>query len=536
MMNLRSFQIVLVVSSGSIVACIAGMACSSPTEVLVVERSIVSAYAHQGVPVGFDRRGGYVVFDDQRRPSFEAVKTAYPVLHFTGANADGSAMAYTSLAKIASAQPTEMVSIDLEEGVRMSISDLIPTGQLVIEHREDPVLIQRPNAFITSAAWHPRDPDLIAYAYSQVGDAGIVVLNRQTGEERDLFRGALAPDYIAWSDDGAAVGAYIEDTTAPVQEFGHGIAMHPKRWGFVSLTTGNFLNPERETGGDRASLVLDPAKEIHFLTAGHARLADPFGDGEARFRTAAGDSVFRADQVRFRSPEALVFVNFDGDRMALWATNGALPPQEIVQAMSVAYYIPMDIGETPIAFTQVGSGYNPGCAVWNHAGAMKYAIDMQIVTSDPNKDQIIVSAAGSITTFAGGWACNKADQPSGPSYDGSTCFSYQNPCNANGGWGNYIIIGHADGKYSFYGHLEPSNFKPTKCGPVAKGCWLGDEGATGASSGKKNGCGDHLHFQWQSGNFSGSSSIAGAFQDAAALGAGSCTSQNPLTVAMSCAL
>ncbi|HEY8739020.1 MAG TPA: peptidoglycan DD-metalloendopeptidase family protein [Candidatus Dormibacteraeota bacterium] len=67
--------------------------------------------------------------------------------------------------------------------------------------------------------------------------------------------------------------------------------------------------------------------------------------------------------------------------------------------------------------------------------------------------------------------------------DGGLAYTYP----GNSGYGNHIIVVHANGFTSLYGHL--SSFAVTSGSAVAKGQRIGAEGSTGFSSGP------HLHFE-----------------------------------------
>ena len=60
-------------------------------------------------------------------------------------------------------------------------------------------------------------------------------------------------------------------------------------------------------------------------------------------------------------------------------------------------------------------------------------------------------------------------------------------CGCGGGYGNYVIISHGNGKVSIYGHL--SAVSATSGSKVKKGQKIGEVGTTGYSTGP------HLHFQ-----------------------------------------
>ncbi len=60
-------------------------------------------------------------------------------------------------------------------------------------------------------------------------------------------------------------------------------------------------------------------------------------------------------------------------------------------------------------------------------------------------------------------------------------------CGCGGGYGNYVVVSHGNGKVSIYGHL--SAVYATKGQEVKKGDKIGEVGSTGYSTGP------HLHFQ-----------------------------------------
>jgi len=166
-------------------------------------------------------------------------------------------------------------------------------------------------------------------------------------------------------------------------------------------------------------------------------------------------------------------------------------------------------------------------------------------------DEALLSGPGTTYNGLSNATCNCVDSGS----DGSTCSIYSTSsscvktskdkkisCNTSSstsgyGWGNHVIFLHADGKYTKYTHIEYGTVKVMTSGTSASaGCWVGDEGGTGASSGNKNGCGDHVHFQWQSGGSRSDPSVSGSFSETGALTSSSCKTYTPTLGAMSCSL
>jgi murein DD-endopeptidase MepM/ murein hydrolase activator NlpD len=457
------------------------------------------------------------------------------VLHFAGANADASEIAYTSLAKVDVKGSGVPRPVGLDDALQITLDDLVPTGRLVVEHADGRTrVISSENAFVTSAAWHPSDANIIAYGYSEGDQYAIAIHDLSTGQDRDLVRGALTPDYVVWSDDGRAVGAYMDDASLPAAQAAGEHAGEPlRRWQSFDALQTERIGPATFLNGKAVFAFDGPALTLALETAAVLKLHDALGDQQAVLeRSQNGHLVsetFRADQVRYLSSKGLALVNFDAKSNSLWATDRVLPPQQIGIASAVSYHIPYTIWGKPVSFTQVGSGYGGGClfsggGAGDHVGTMAYAIDMQI-QSPYNGDEVIASANGTVSSWNASTNCNYGD---------ADCSL---PDCASSNWGNYIIISHADGKWTMYAHLEVgSNFKVTHTGAISTPCWMVDEGGTGTSSGNKNTCGDHLHFQWQNGSTTGSQSVAGTFVDAPTLGSGSCIAQNPTSGIMSCSL
>lgn len=487
-----------------------------------------------GLPVGFDRQAGMISFR-KGIAYFDALDTRYPVLHFTGMNADRTMIAYTSLALPDNDRKGEFVDVDLMDAMVMPLMSLVPSGRLVLERPDGTTTtVTRKHSYIVAAAWHPTDPNRIGFSYMEGDRYGLSVFDVRTGIQEEVLQEDLTPELIVWSDDGNRLGAYRADPSLPHRELsaGHeGIYDIAHRWQYVAVSTSDRESDVGQPTFDHGSMSFvesSTLSQVAFEHGGVVTLPEGVSSGSAYFERDGEALVteLRTDQIRHVSRRGLAFVNYDESGMHLFATNGLEAPQLVALSggMSINYYIPLHSSEGSY-FTQVGSGYG-GCNLWDHTGSMAYAVDLQIPTS--NYDEVIASANGTISGGASGVTCN--------SLDTTGCAIYSSPCSSNGGWGNYVMIAHADGRYTFYGHLENTNYQVHMSGvSVSRGCWLADEGGTGYSIGNKNGCGDHMHFQWQTSGSRGAASVSGGFWETT-LNSGSCGSHSPVTGIMSCSL
>ena len=153
---------------------------------------------------------------------------------------------------------------------------------------------------------------------------------------------------------------------------------------------------------------------------------------------------------------------------------------------------------------------------------MAYAYDMQATAGN---EAILAAGDGTIAYLFRTVTCNSLDTVG--------CTDYSSTCSSNGGWGNAVVLQHADGLWTKYTHLRQSSVIPTVTGRSAGiGCQLATEGHTGATVGIKNGCGDHLHFQRQTSSSVNGVSTSITFSDATS--PLSCTTYQSLNAGRSC--
>jgi hypothetical protein len=465
----------------------------------------------------------YVRKDDTARAV--QVRTALPVLYYAGLSRTGKFRAYTTLAAYNQFAPGGRDEISAAEVSKRHDAVLVPSGDLYVENVSTGAYwqIDGPEQYVVAAAWSPTNPEMIAYTFSSGAAYGIAVIHAVTKEGKVLRERDVVPDYLAWSPSGLSVQFYREETVQ---------ALFSDEEIAGSLHQDSAAVEVANAAAEPWSLQL-PMLEIKSASnsvPAPFRIALPGGT------SARGDNLFGRSTLRLSDPSGKVLGQADADAIVgvvpsgiLFKTFGADHTElgfiarrgtvaHLVVKVAVSYWLPFFAFTSPtLTVTQTGNGYSPNCQVWDHtiAQGMGYAYDMQ---AKPGSEYIEASASGTVAYLAKTFTCNSLDDGS---VDGTRCPDYTNPCSSNSGFGNVIILQHADGTWTKYAHLKPSSVLPTANGQsVGRGCHIATQGHTGATRGNlPNGCGDHLHFQRQSSGALTGSSISISFAD----------TSNPLT-------
>lgn len=514
-----------------------------------------------GLPVGFDRQAGYVVFNEDGKPSFTRVATTHPVLHFSGDNLDGTMIVYTAIAKLKMDAPRNREPVSLHDSLELTLDDLVPTGELVVEKDGEASIVSKEGEFATFAAWSPIDPNVLAYtAACENGEYRFVTMDVRDGNRLLEVNGVFAPDYLAWSDDGKTIGLYGSTESNNVDTGSAFYEEELENDSVYSFLTFDVVNGERLFDTDEAigqsrirPSVFDLSMNVEFENGGRMITDHFLGDKETVFESKDGiRQVVKVEQIRHRSGKGVVYVNTVDHLMSLYAMNGkdwsgeseGAPPPAVMSATSVTYYIPMPSGSS-VTITQIGKRYTGWCSVsgyYSHTTTSKmgYAIDIQLPTGSSYDE---IQASGTAATY------NSSDTVTCNYGDTSSCADRTSSCGNN--FGNWVILLHADGYYTLYGHMEYGSTAPTMSGAsAAAGCYLGDQGHTGASQGDvydsdygtTQKCGDHLHFQKQSGGSTSSSSVTVSFSEVSSYtttapsSRTTCATGTPSKAGMSCAL
>ena len=336
-------------------------ACDSGGELSEIDaESLAQVQTTKSLPVAFDRVAGYVAFDvTTNEPSFVQIQTTHPALHFAGMNLDESAIAYTNLARFKDGVPLNREQITLQDSLKVTLDQLVPTGELIVEKNGEATTISVQGEMATFATWSPVDSNILAYSYARFDTYGIAVVNIATQKRFVLTEGDFAPDYIAWSDDGKSIGIYVSDPLLATDDTdlhsnGEFNDEPPMIWQIFDLTTHTrIFKSDIQTCWNRCDFsVLDSSMEIQFPEA-RVFIPNVMGGEVTVFDNYSPWYSFRADQIRYRSERGMAFVNFESDRMILFATNGVDEPMKVAIAATVTYKLPFSASST-VNMTQVG--------------------------------------------------------------------------------------------------------------------------------------------------------------------------------------
>jgi hypothetical protein len=466
------------------------------------------------IPTGIDGKAYDIIVVSDQKPLLQPIQTTLPVLFYAGTSADSRYEAYTSLAAYDELAPNGRREVT---SARLSIEakeHLVPTGELVIEDKTTGARwnANSPNQYAVSAAWSPRNPNLIAFTFSSGSDYGLAVANVRSKTVKVVQSNNVLPDKIAWDSSGENVQFYEKDNAPSMLEVRGESSSHfalaqaavaatsdaksSATWS-TQLPQPDAFKGRMEGNSNQAFFILLP-DGIRFTGT------DLVGSSEGELRNSKGELLRRVttDVIAGVASEGIAFKNFlpTGVELNFMTSKGQVYNLSTTSSI-VQYFLPFFSFTSPtITVTQVGNGYTTACGVVDHKGNLAYAYDMQ---ARPGSESVESAASGTIAYLASFVTCNSMDNGS----DGTTCSDYRSTCNSNGNWGNVIIIQHADGTWTKYTHLKYGYVLPPSTGvSVDYGCEISREGHTGWTVGNKNGCGDHLHFQRQvSGDRDGSS-------------------------------
>lgn len=441
-----------------------------------------------------------------------------PVHRAYGLSADGARLAYRPL-----------------EGER-------PTGTLVVEEMSSGKAAALPiPGYVIEAAWSPADPRLLAYTFSS-GDAyGVGVIDVESaGITMVQARNVLA-DHVSW--DASGHGVYFYDAIDQVRQARDettGRRMHESTYAVLSpryhiLASGEtrelapiglpagfpalrqsarpelLSEPTYETPGrlglrpllEAADL---PADLYAYVAAVPERALEVSGDnllGDAPIHVRelpGGEARTLAEGKLLKVlPEGLVVSSDVGSGRAVNFVPWDGEVTELARAV-VSYNLPLKSSYV----TQGGCSYPPpgNCnSSWSHTcgSSMAYAYDIW-----QSGGHVLASATGTVSYTKNTITCNSCDT--------SGCGDYSSSCSSNSGWGNVVIIEHADSSWTKYTHMAYNSVQVAVGNPTCPGRYLGNQGHTGCTVG--SGCGDHLHFQRQNSSALSGTSIAIDFADA----------------------
>ncbi len=442
-------------------------------------------------------------------PAVARIRTTLPVHEAYGLSADRAWFAYRPL------------------------DGSFPGLDLYVERVDGGALYRVTDDLVLEAAWSPADPDVLAYLYTAGDRFGLAVVNIATGRELARVAEGVHPDTLVWSEDGEGVHylnahPHVQNVVDPrtriVLEQVPYVLLSPgylpvpgtrTRPGVHEILPPTFPRLEvPRTRPFQASAPVGgeglPADLYAFRLFSPDYAFEVLGDnllgaGGIYLRPIDDDHLVRVAEGRLEAvlDTGLVIrtYNPDGSTLEFHAWHAPDQPVPLARSADVTYMIPMNQAWV----TQTAVGYEPDCYS-THTGTMSYAYDFAYGSSGAH---ILASADGTVVYDYGSVTCNSCDN--------TDCVDYSSSCASNYGWGNVIILEHADGAYTMYTHLAYGSLRVSTGDYACAGLHIADQGHTGCAMGTY--CGDHLHFQRQNGPYTSSQSIYVTFSDA----------NNPLT-------
>lgn len=359
------------------------------------------------------------------------------------------------------------MSPDARSLLYLRAAGAFPTFELYLRDAETGAATRVTLEAVHHAAWSP-DGKTVAYQWLDPdGWLHVSLYDVATREIKELAAGRLKPDFLEWSPDSSEL-LYVSVEPHGRDAFETGewdptLHRHPLRGGPVTSIPGV---PWARFSGGRLVLSDIPAPAGAQEPASAGRMAP----------LAAG-----------------------GPLTAPAGTNWRLP-----------YY-------GLAGMVQGGAGYSSGacdgavCMVIAHNAKLNYALDFQQISeANEGNQHILAVEAGTVAALTNNVACSTM-MACTVSYDG-----YSSTCkDPNSGAANYVVLAHLDGSYSLYAHLKSGSVAVKVGQTVAQGAYLADQGHSGGAAAYNNyrTCGDHLHFQRQTGPAVWSQAIPTDFED-----------------------
>jgi hypothetical protein len=479
----------------------------------------------------------YIVTETSSGISTKQIKTSRPVLSAFGFGPDGVTLVYTALDKTGTPIPG-LYTENVGTGYSRKVSEKI----------------------VFKARWSPRGDYTIAYTFADEYGTGVATVNAASGAEIVLTHEGVLSDSLEWDNSGHRLYftradeesqlVYREGIKRPIEERPYTILRQraiqfdplgqPDAGGPMDVES-NALSTKLPSvkrqlrAGELSQSVYDDDSPLpdnlysfSMKSAGGAEIVGDnlLGDGTIYVRAgpaAEKREIARGQLVTAMGHGAIVrefnqgetvtkYASFDGKSIAIAAT-------------AVTYGLPL----ASAVVTQGGASYSsPGnCKIFDHtaSSSMAYAYDFQNSTSGAH---VMAAAQGVVVYVKKDVTCNSCDKEGCSAYPSGGC------TNSNSGWGNVVIIQHADGTYTKYTHLQVNSVQVAVGNTVCPGRYIGRQGFTGCTIGSMEGCGSHLHFQRQSSSALSGTSQAITFAESPSSALSCGTYRSSLTEKTSC--
>ncbi|HEY3442610.1 MAG TPA: peptidoglycan DD-metalloendopeptidase family protein [Paludibaculum sp.] len=413
------------------------------------------------------------------------------------------------------------LSPDARSFLYLRAAGAFPTFELYLRDTETGAVVRVTTEAVHHAAWSP-DGKTVAYQWlDSDGRFHVSLHDVATRESTELAAGRLKPDFLEWSPDSTEL-LYLTVEPRGKDAFETGewdstLHRHSLRGGPVTSIPGvqwaRFSEGQLVVAGNPAP-------------AGYRSIPNPNSEPIERF--ALHDGQIYANTRRDATVGASrwnavagAYEPASSDRLAALAASGPLTAPAGGNWRLPYYGL--------AGLVQGGAGYSSGacdgavCMVIAHNARLNYALDFQQVSeANEGNQHILAVEAGTVVALTNNVACSTM-MACTVNYDG-----YSSTCNdPNSGAANYVVLAHLDGSYSLYAHLKSGSVAVKVGQTVAQGAYLADQGHSGGAAAYNNyrTCGDHLHFQRQTGPAVWSQAIPTDFEDTPCLMA--CTSIYP---------
>lgn len=454
--------------------------------------------------IGADNGQAFFLFIENQQHTITHVKTSMPVFKVFGILPEKNHLLYSPL------------------------KNRIPSGELFVEDLESGIATKVTEDLILEAEASPNNPDEIAYTFATGEGFGLAIIDLDSKQRNELISDRVLPDFFHWKASGKEI--YYFETTDELNTFGvvpRKVSVKSKKINLLSQDSlpQNFpiLSTKSDSLDNASTEFSSNHSEIHYPF----EITSPDKTKKVCGKNFFGNSSIQlCENINFSNQanlsegqlvkvinQGVIVRSFEENRTTInfvdWNGNKA----NLAVSPQVSYNLPMSPSSGSFVVTRSGTGYSNACGlpgISPHTGALQqFAFDMQ--------KQI---AGHHVIASAEGLAINPIENINCNSCETSGCGGkpYCLPSQANGGWGNTVLIQHADTTWTRYSHLQADSVTVGNGDNVCQGLYVGNQGGTGSSCGSFNGCGDHLHFQKQ-GSATGNS-ISASFSD---------VSSNPLS-------
>jgi len=382
------------------------------------------------------------------------------------------------------------------------------------------------------AAWSPSELRIAYVTMTSTSQFEVHLRDLRTGQDIEAGKGMIDPEYLEWSPDGERLlyvsvvpltSNFIHD-----HKFDYLLHQHNIRRNTETTIPGVM---QARFDGDRLLLLSKDQLDISGRLPNPANLdirnfavnagrvfvsvvekgravVKKWNEDTGEYETVDEGSIYTATEA------ALVVRDFTNSGVGYSYVSGA--GGEVLRQAPFANNWLMPFGGAAY-LVQGGAIYSGGacdgraCQVAAHSSTLSAALDFQQVSQQgQGNTHVLAVETGTVAGTTNTVTCNTFPVCQVP-WDG-----YASPCNdPNGGLGNYVSIAHPDGTYSFYGHLKSGSVQVIANQAINQGDYIADQGHSGSASSTNgyNVCGDHLHYQRQTGPAPYSQSIPTNFSE-----------------------